>query len=45
MKENPRRASLGSRLCWFAILYLAGALVVFVAAAGLLLLLHAGSHE
>jgi Mg/Co/Ni transporter MgtE len=41
MKDVPERSSLRSRLGWFALLYLAGVLAVFVLAAALHVLLSA----
>jgi len=41
MKEVRRRSSLRSRLGWFALLYLAGVLAVFVLAAALHVLVSA----
>jgi hypothetical protein len=41
MKDVPERSSLRSRLGWFALLYLAGVLAVFMSAAALRVLLRA----
>lgn len=41
MKDVPERASLRSRLGWFAVLYLGGVLAAFLLAAALHVLLRA----
>ena len=41
MKNMPERSSLGSRLGWFAVLYLGGVLAAFMLAAAFHVLLNA----